>query len=165
MIHAKSPTAIVWMQAEPTQEFELLKWNPEDVFVLAKWIECERDLARIGTFGDNWDGFEASAPDQSILRNANLFLRILRDREITNPPMGVILSPNGSIAMEWMEGSSLFRAEVGTSNEVEWMLASPGRDTIFKTEALSPLRCEATEGQEWRPTPAPVGELVYTSAP
>ncbi len=187
MTDTQSPTAIVWMQPEPARNLELLKWNSEDVSVLSKWIECERTLARISTLGDNWDGFNAPVPDQTVLARASFFMRLLRERDIATPPIAVVLSPSGSVALEWVRGNGLLRAEVSDSDEVEWMRAIPGQPTSFSTESLIP-ECEAMEGQgwgparadfdvsvtalsadviggqKWRPAPAPAGDLAYASA-
>jgi hypothetical protein len=164
MLHAQSPTAIVWTQTGPTYRSSVDHHVQADIRAINSWIEREWDLARIREFGDNWDGFEAAAPDPTVLERVSSFLRLLRDRDIANPPTALVLSPSGSIALEWLEGRSFLRAEIGDSNEVEWMLAIPGQPADFKVESLSPSASEALEGQEWKPAPAPVGELAYASA-
>lgn len=164
MLHAQSPTAIVWTQTGPTYQSSVYHHVQADIRAISSWIEREWDLARIREFGDNWDGFEAAAPDLTVLERAGSFLRLLRARDITNPPMRAVLSPSGSIALEWLEGNCFLRAEIGDSNEVEWMLAIPGQPTDFKVESLAPSASEAVEGQEWKPAPAPVGEPAYASA-
>ena len=157
-------TGIIWTLVDAAYESCLLQQALTDIDALRRWSERERDLARIRELSDNWDGFEAAAPDPTVLERASSFLRLLRDRDISNPPTALVLSPSGSIALEWIEGNGFLRAEVGDSNEVEWMLAISGQPPDFRIESLSAFASGALEGQEWKPAPAPVGELAYASA-
>lgn len=187
MLNAQSPTAIVWTETEWAYQSSVYDYVLADIRAVKSWIEREVDLAKIRAFGDNWDGFRAAAPDQTVWERASAFLRLLRERDIANPPMRVVLSPNGSIAFEWLEGDSFLRAEIGDSNEVEWMLAIPGQSADFRVESLAPSAAETVQvarslvlqpsfkslapsaaemvrGQEWKPAPAAAGELAYASA-
>jgi len=164
MLQAHNPTAIVWTETRPAYQSSIYHFAQDDILAIKSWIEREFELKRIREFGDNWDGFEAAAPDPAILGRASAFFRLLRERDGASPPMRVGLSPNGSVAMEWLTGNGFLRAEIGDSNEVEWMLAIPGQPTDFKVESLTPWASEAVEGQEWKPAPAPVGELGFASA-
>lgn len=160
----QTPSAIIWTEGEEAYEYSLLEQRSTNIDAIKNWIERERDLVRIREFGDDWDGLDSDAPDNDVMNRADLFLRILKDREPGNPPMRVTLSPSGSIAMEWLVGNSFIRAEIGDSDEIDWMLAVPGLPTEFKVESLAPWASEAVEGQEWKPVPAPVGELGFASA-
>jgi hypothetical protein len=164
MLHTQSPTAVVWTDTRPAYQSSVYEHALVDIRAIKTWIEREVDLARIRKLGYNWDGFEAAAPDARVWEKANAFLRLLRERDITNPPMRAVLSPNGSIALEWLEGDSFLRAEIGDSNEVEWMLVIPGQPTEFRVESLISSDSEAVQGQEWKPAPTAVGELAYASA-
>jgi hypothetical protein len=120
------------------------------------WIERESDLSKIRGFGDDWDGFQSSAPDPRIVDSAIVLLRNLREACTLRAPQRIALSPNGAIAMEWVDGSTLLRAEIEDPTEVEWMLVVPGKATEFTTESLvsQSTSPEAGRGQEWQPAPA-----------
>jgi hypothetical protein len=164
VFHSPNPTAIVWTQTTPAYQTIVFDGFQASIPVISSWIERAFDLASIRALGDNWDGFGSEAPDHSVIEKANAFFRVLQDRDFTNPPMRVGLSPNGSIAFEWLEQDAFLRAELGDSEEVEWMRAAPGQPTNFRLESLAPSRLEAPEGQAWKTTPAPVGGLAYACA-
>jgi hypothetical protein len=163
VLYNQNPTAIIWTQTEPAYESSIYDQVRADIHTIGSWIERELDLARIRELGDNWDGFEAAAPDPGVLDRASLLLRLLRKRDFANPPARVALSPRGSIALEWLAGNAFLRAEIGDSEGIEWMLAIPGQATEFRFESLVPSAFERVEGQEWKPAPAPVGEPAYAS--
>jgi hypothetical protein len=164
VLYTQNPAAIVWTQTEPAYKSTVYDQFYADIRIISSWIERDLDLARIRALDDDWDGFEAAAPDPAVLDRASLFVRLLRERDFANPPARVALSPGGSIALEWLEGNAFLRAEIGDSDGVEWMLAIPGQPTDFRFESLVPSAFEPVEGQEWKPAPAPVGELDYVSA-
>ena len=187
MFQAQSPTAIVWTETEGARPIHICDHLPAAIETVTSWAQREFDLSRIRELGENWDGFGGPAPDPTVLERARSFLRFLYERDVTNPPDEIVLSPSGSIGLEWLEGNSFLRAEIGDSDEVEWMLAIPGRPTEFRAESLvrpdsqalewqewkpEPLRIEsliqsasgAVEWQEWKPAPTAVGEPTYASA-
>jgi hypothetical protein len=125
-------------RADQTTSYEVGTYNgiSDDIHAIQTWIEREVDLSTIGKFQHNWDGFDASAPDPVVLDNAITFLRTLREYEPASPPTRAVLSPDGLIAFEWLEGNSFVRAEVEDSNEVEWMFAISGQPTHFSVSRL-----------------------------
>lgn len=158
-----NPPAIVWTNIEPAYQFNLRDYAPTDIRAIQSWLQREADLSSLCKLGENWDGFDAAAPDDAIINKAISFLRILRDREPLNPPKRVVPSPNGLIALEWVEDNRFIQAEVSESDEVEWMVAIPGQLTRFVLESLS--NSEPAEEQAWQP-PATVAadEPAYASA-
>jgi len=165
MLHPHNPSALVWTDTRLAvgNIFEQIQADIQSITSWA-WIEREMDLARIRKLGNNWDGFDSDAPDPIVLNRARSFLQTLRERDRTNPPNRVALSPTGSVALEWLQGQAFLRAEVGDSSDVEWMLAIPGRPTEFKTEPLGlsasnevstiePVVTSSSvvQGQEWNP--------------
>jgi hypothetical protein len=169
-----NPSAIVWTEARSAAQHTVFEDSQPYIYAFTPWtwIEREMDLAKIRNLGNNWDGFDADAPDIATLDKAASFLRLLRERDESNPPNRIALSPNGSVALEWVQGTLFLRAEVADSNEVEWMLASPGRPTEFQVESLmvstsqGPVEFTAdpvltssspiVQGQEWKPPRPPV---------
>jgi hypothetical protein len=170
MVLPVNQNAIVWTETRPAVDgtFEQIH---TDIQALTSWIWIERetDLAKIRKLGQNWDGFDSDAPDQSILDRAASFLRLLRERDNASPPNRIVLSPNGYVAFEWLLGDAFRRAELGDENEVEWMWVIPGRPTEFETEPLQmsssqiqnnvpagPVltSSQAVQGQEWKPPKA-----------
>lgn len=157
-----SPPAIVWTQGAPSYEIPASNEVSADMPALKIWNDREHDLSTIGRYGKNWDGFGAAAPDPLVVGRAVAFLRFLRDLDRTNPPVRVSLSPDGLIALEWLDTNKLVRAEIGDSAEIEWMVATPGQPTEFETKLFGdPLESAASRGQEWRPAEAAAGALVF----
>src|SRR5713101_2229597 len=153
-------TAIVWTQTEPTHETIALEYGSTDIQALQKWIEREHDLARIRNFGNNWDGFDADAPDTAVINRADLFLRVLKEREPASPPMRIVLAPDGSVSFEWADDNRLVQVEITNSPKVEWMVAIQGEATVFGVESLEEPSTYggARQGHEWQPAPAVVDE-------
>jgi hypothetical protein len=176
--------AIVWTESSPAyQTAEDRSLTVADIHEIKSWLEREVDLLRMRNYGDDWDGFESDAPDPKVVDCAISFLRRIRGIEGMEPPSKVTLSPSGSVALAWVEGDSFLRAEISGPYEIEWMLASPGKDAEFVTEALpmpldaevvrrqewkptqaAPSGFEKDRGQEWRPAPTVVDEPDYVSA-
>lgn len=146
------PQAIVWTRIEPAYQFNLYEYLSADIHSLQSWIAKEADLSAFRQRLEDWDGLGASAPDPTVVDRAISFLHILRARDRSNPPRRVVLSSDGLIALEWVEGRKFVQAEIGNSNEIEWMIASPGQPTEFRVEFL-PMQTdsEQAEGQAWRP--------------
>lgn len=114
------------------------------------WSERGRELLTIGNFGDNWDGLGAEAPAARVVNRADFFFRLLRTSLPDNPPMRVLMSPDSAIAFEWANGNNLVQAEVTDSDEVEWMFATPGKETIFLQQMFKyPAEVE-TRGPVWQ---------------
>ena len=159
-------TAIVWTQIEPTHETVVRKQNPSDIEALQNWLEREQDLARIRNYGSSWDGYDADAPDTSVINRADLFLRILKEREPASPPMRIVLAPDGSISFEWVDDNKLVQAEISDSPKVDWMVAVQGEPTAFGAESLEEPSTYggAKQGHAWQPAPAVVDEPAYASA-
>jgi hypothetical protein len=162
-----NPQAIVWTQVEPAyQQVDFHDYVSADIQSVRAWIAKEAELSAFRNLGNNWDGFDAPAPDSTQVERAISFLRILRDRDFSNPPKRVVLSADGFIAFEWVEGDRFIQAELGDSSEVEWMVATPGQPTEFGVE---PLEVDSgsgpTEGLAWQP-PATIAAdaLAYASA-
>jgi hypothetical protein len=164
-----NPSAIVWTLSEstyqtPTSVVEAGPYNRAsgDIHAIQAWIERELDLSTIGKFQNNWDGFDATAPDPVVVSNAISFLRTLRERQPANPPIRAVISPDGLIAFEWLEGNNFIRAEIENSTEVEWMIAGPDRPTEFEVEYLEAPTAGEVRNQTWQPAPSAVGDFVST---
>ncbi len=168
--------SIIWTKANPAYKSVIYRSEPgtlsgqqfypvaEDINKLQGWIEREIELSKIRNYRQNWDGFDADAPDPTIMDTAILFLRNLRGRANSVPPERVALSPNGSVTLDWLEGDNFRRAEIENPYQVDWMLVTPGQGTEFSTEYLSDLTPSAGAGQTWQPAPAPVDEPAFVSA-
>jgi hypothetical protein len=126
-------------------------WLPDSVRVAAdapitanvrairEWLARENELKVIRRYRANWDGYGADAPDRRLVDAAIYFLHEMRRRNDSFPPMRVALSPDGLVALEWVvSAQQLWRAEVRSPNEVEWMFAIPGQPTRFETEPVEP---------------------------
>jgi len=129
--------------------------------IAKQWAGRLTELLRLRDYQDNWDGFGAQAPDPFIVDTAIAFLHALRDRDFTDPPQRVTLSPDGLVAIEWQIGAEFIRAEIGDGNDVEWMRARPGEETDFWTEPLPQMGEQAW--QQLRRSPA-AGAAVSASA-
>jgi hypothetical protein len=177
--------AIAWTDFGPAQQTAGHRscTVAEDIREIKGWLEQEVDLLRIRNYGDNWDGFESDAPDLKVVDSAISFLHWLRGIEGMNAPSRVALSPSGAIALEWIDGDGFLRGEITGPNEIEWMLAIPGKPTEFMTKSLptvlgtemvrrqewkvppiAPSGSEKDRGQEWQPAPTAVDEPAYVSA-
>ena len=152
-------SAIAWTQAQPVQE-RLREQNLVGIAASMSWNEREKDLARLRSFENNWDGFEAEAPDPSLMDKADFFLRVLKQRYPDNPPMRVVLSADGAVAFEWAKNDKFVQAEIIDPFRVEWMFATSEQDTKFSIEFLD----AQTQEQAWQPKPTVVDEPVYASA-
>jgi hypothetical protein len=150
---------VTWTHADPVYAGGHLLEASVDVNTSA-WAEHLATLARVRTLGDNWDGEDSVPPSFSIWSRANIFLSVLRKRELTFPPTKIAVSPDGLIAFEWYADDVFLRAEVGDSNEVEWMFSIPGSPTEFKTETVPELTAPE-QGQVWQP--AEVDAPAYAS--
>jgi hypothetical protein len=165
MFPAASPPPIVWTQAAPTYTRIFSDELSSDIPALQLWIDRERDLSAIGHYGENWDGFGSASPDPRVVGRAITFLRFLRDRDRASPPLRASLSPDGTVALEWLDGERLIRAEIEASTEIEWMIAIPGYPTEFRTELFGdPLESGASQEPAWRPATAEAGALALASA-
>lgn len=159
--------AIVWTAVQPaySETVSTQQLIPADIQTVHSWIERAIDLARIRKLEGNWDGFGADAPELTVLAGADHFFRILRERDIANPPMRIVVSPDGAIAFEWLKGNSFIRAEIEDSNEIDWMIATPGQPTEFAVEHLAePSAFGTQQGQAWQPAPVAVDEPDYAFA-
>jgi hypothetical protein len=161
---AASPPAtsvIIWTQTQPLDEGSLHQQHDLIGIAVSKtWNEREQDLAKMRSFENNWDGFDAVAPDFSLIDKADFFLRMLKERYPANPPMRAVLSADGSVAFEWAKDGKFVQAEIIDPSRVEWMFATPGQDTKFSIEFLD----AETQEQAWQPKPTVVDEPVYASA-
>jgi hypothetical protein len=160
---ASPPSAssvIVWTQAQPVGEGSLLQNDLVGIAISKTWKEREQDLARMRVFEQNWDGFDAVAPDFALLDKADFFLSVLKARYPEYPPMRALLSADGSVAFEWASDDKFVQAEIIDPYRVEWMIATPGQETEFSIEHLD----AQTQEQAWQPKPTVVDELVYASA-
>jgi hypothetical protein len=177
--------AIAWIESSPAlQSAERRSCAVvEDIREIKGWLEQEIDLLRIRNYGDDWDGFESDAPDLKVIDSAISFLHWLRGIEGMKPPSRVALSPSGSVALEWVDGDIFLRGEITGPNDIEWMLAMPGKPTEFMSKSLpmilgaemvrrqewkvtpiAPSGSEKDRGQEWQPAPTAVDEPAYVSA-
>jgi hypothetical protein len=131
-----------------------------DVNVSA-WADHLTTLARIRTLNVNWDGEESVPPSFPVWSRASVFLNVLRERESAFPPTKIAVSPDGLIAFEWYGNDVFMRAEVGDTNQVEWMFSIPGSPTEFQTEFVAEITAPE-QGQVWQP--AEVDAPAYASA-
>jgi hypothetical protein len=123
--------------------------SAENIPATNQWLDRERDLKAIRRYREDWDGFGAEAPDQSLVDVAINFLHCLRARNEMLPPMRISLSSDGMLAMEWQHGELFLRAEISNLNEVEWMRVIPGRQTEFTTEPIVD-RPDQTREHGWK---------------
>lgn len=160
-----SPTQIGW----PLQRFsarESAVAPPEtSVRTIKAWSDRALDLVRISNFADDWDGLGADEPDRAVIRRANVFFQVLKEELPNSPPMRILLSADSSIAFEWVAGDNFVQAEITDAKEIEWMFATPGKETQFITEILDdPSTTGSEQGQAWQPAPAVAEEPDYASA-
>jgi len=157
---------VTWTHAEPerntAQEVLAALITPTDVSALKVWSERKTDIARLRTLQANWDGDDSIAPSYEVWSRASIFLSLLRERAPANPPKKIAVSPDGLIALEWFNGDTFIRAEIGDSEHVEWMFAIPGSPTEFRTETVAELTTPE-QGQVWHRTPAVVDDPAYAS--
>jgi hypothetical protein len=155
--------SVVWTQVEPVYASNLAQEISTDIATLKTWAERNSDLAKIRTLQVDWDGYESAPPDFGVWQRALIFLHVLRKTAPANPPKKMAVSPDGQIAMEWLEGRSLIRAEVGESDEVEWMIAVPGQPAEFITETVAELSASPEQVYEWQRTPTVVDEHAFAA--
>ena len=84
-----------------------------------RWLELENEVLCLSRLGDDWDGLGATAPNQSLVDNAILFLREIQNENPDAPPLTAIAGPNGEILFAWQDGHSLVEAEIGQSGVAE----------------------------------------------
>jgi hypothetical protein len=144
--------SVTWTQAESVYASNLAQEISTDITTLKTWAERNSDLAKIRTLQTDWDGYQSAPPEFAVWQRALIFLHVLRKTVPASPPKKIAVSPDGQIAMEWLEGRSLIRAEVGESNEVEWMIAVPGQPAEFVTETIAELSASPEQVYEWQPT-------------
>jgi len=138
-----------------------------DIRAIRSWRDRELELATIRQFGENWDGYGADVPSVGAMDAATLFLAICKKSDYGNPPARIALSPSGCLAVDWLDGDALIRAEILDldSNEIEWMRAIPGQPTEFFTTALIDQTGSRSEQvvQTWQPAPVTEDEpaLAY----
>jgi hypothetical protein len=147
-------TAIVWTETTPAHALDIPQPGLTDICAIKTWLERETEMAGISVLPDNWDGFGSPAPDPATMERAASFFQTLREREPGRPPMRIAVSPDGFIGLEWLDGASFRRAEIGDTDEVEWMLAIPGQETRFWSEHLAPSGSEVVHSHEWQPAPS-----------
>jgi len=155
--------SVIWTQADSVYESNPAEEILTDMTTLKAWAERNSDLAKIRTLQVDWDGYESAPPDFGVWQRALILLHILRRTAPANPPRKIAVSPDGQIAMEWLKGRSLIRAEVGESNEVEWMIAVPGQPAEFVTETVAELSASPEQVYEWQRRPTVVDAPAYAS--
>ena len=164
--NAPAPTGspIVWTQAETFQMvgnlFDLLT----GIATLKKWQEREQDLARIRKLESDWDGLDSEGPNPAIMENADLFLRILKERSPASPPMRIVLSSDGTVAFEWVKDNYFIQAEIIDPVRVEWMFAAPGKDAKFRIESFEPSSVSGAQERAWQPAPTAIDEPAFAFA-
>jgi hypothetical protein len=124
------------------------------------WTAHQSTLARIRTLGVDWDGDDSLPPSFGVWVRAGVFLNVLRERYPAVPPTRIALSPDGLLAFEWYDGDLFLRAEVGESDQVEWMSSSPNSPTKFKTETVAELRAPE-QGQVWQPAEVDAPDYAF----
>jgi hypothetical protein len=96
-------------------------------------LEWVRDLRRIVSYQDDWDGNGAVAPSPEVLRTVRQFMDRW-SREDRLPPGRIVASPAGSVVLEWREGGRYLEAEIDEPGTIEWMLEAPdGSFSHWKT--------------------------------
>lgn len=156
------PTFISWPVTEGRSDVTepVAPPVPTDIRTVTLWGKREAELLAIRRFKYDWDGFGADAPNPTLIDTAIAFLHTLQERDETDPPHRVALSPDGLVAMEWQKGRDFLRAEIGNHAEVEWMRVSHGRGTDFTTERLRPAtRSRQAGGQAWATSTIAAGDV------
>jgi hypothetical protein len=164
MLHVNSDQ-IVWSAPDYQRREQLSYSIAANIREIQEWRQMEIDAANFRSYKDNWDGSDGVAPDARVVNSAVAFLYDLRGREDMPAPGRVSLSPEGSIAFDWLQGPALIRAELSEPERVSWMIAVPGKPTTFGTEVLRSPQPTAfgsepasavtastiDRGQEWQP--------------
>jgi len=153
---------VTWTQANPVYDHNPAQEVSSDIGVLKKWAEREADLTKIRSLQADWDGYGSMPPQLGVWNRAVIFLYVMHNSDPMNPPRKIAVSPEGLIALEWLDGRTLIRAEVGESDEVEWMIAVPGHPAEFVVEKIAELAASPEQVHEWKPTTV-AGELAYAS--
>jgi hypothetical protein len=153
-------------------EREELRRTPSisaDARVSNEWRDRKNELLAFRKYRENWDGFDAAAPDPELIDVAIRLLHRLKEHSFDNPPDRVAIAPDGMVAIEWQFGESFLRAEIESANQVTWMLASPGHATEFwdqDPEATPGPQRGNIESREtvWQPNEQSVaGGVVFAS--
>jgi hypothetical protein len=154
---------VTWTRTEPVYECNPAQEVSTDIITLKTWVERRTDIAKIRTLAVNWDGDDSVPPTYGVWSRAQIFLNILHERKPGNPPKKIAVSPDGLIALEWFDSNAFVRAEIGDTEQVEWMFATPGFPAEFRTETVAELKTPPEQGHVWEPAmvdePACASEL------
>lgn len=161
------PTAIVTMDTNRSLNSVSSIGISVDVSAVISWREREIELSTISRYKENWDAENSLPAHPLTIALANYFLQFLKRHVPSNPPVRVLLSSRGSIAMEWLDRSSLLRAEVSESDadQVEWMRATAGQPARFWYSSLTGTSAsiKAKQGQTWPTSWIGAEELDFPS--
>ena len=142
-----SRQASYWEQAHRATRLNRDSAQPRSTYMAGidsdierRWRNCVAELRRLRNIGDNWDGFDAPAPDPNVVDLAIVFLNVCRTRDFTNPPFRAAVSPDGTVCIEWQGGGYYLEAEVVSPSRVEWMEVLNGNKPIHWVE--NPLDTE-----------------------
>lgn len=89
----------------------------------SEWAAIIRSAAALRDLGDDWDGQGAEAARPGSVASAIRFLSAL-SRTTFPPPARVMLSPLGTVLVEYQSPGMRFAAEFGDAGEAEWFAAA-----------------------------------------
>ena len=100
----------------------------------SEWKKAIRKIHRMLALRDDWDGLGAKAPSSATVDHAIRVARAKLNTRDYPAPTRVIATPAGTIGLEWQKGPVYTEAEVGGSNQSDWMQIIPGREPTHWSE-------------------------------
>ncbi len=99
------------------------------------WMNAESKLLEIEELDENWDGDDAIAPSQDIVKSVYQFLSLLKEDKTlyNNPPARILPTIEGGILIEWQINSSYYEVEVEEPYKAEYMSVSEN-DDVYHAE-------------------------------
>ncbi len=108
----------------------------------SEWKKAIRKIHSMLALRDDWDGLGAKAPSSAaVFHGIRLAIAKLETPDYPAPTR-VVVTPAGTIGLEWQRGSVYTEAEVGESSQSDWMRIVPGRNTEHWSEYVPDERVE-----------------------
>ena len=106
----------VWCQ--PTQVTINVTTTASSLMTAAedkRWQSVNNQLVTYSAYQNNWDQLGGVVATGDAFRVASLLVNQLRERA-EPPPTATVLTPNGSIQLEWWSGENVVQAEIETKD-------------------------------------------------